>query len=65
MVKIIVSYRPKKEMDVQKIVINIPSDINIYSDKVRDYCDDYLTDFLGYHPDGLELTDMPLFLNCA
>ena len=37
-------------MDIQKIVINIPSDIDIYSDKASDYCDDYLTDFLGYHP---------------
>ena len=48
--KIVVSYRPKKGDDVQKMVINIPSDINIYSDQGNDYCDDFLTDFLGYHP---------------
>lgn len=48
--KILVAYRPKKEMEVQKIVLKLPSDIVIHSDQCNDYCDDKITEILGYHP---------------
>lgn len=48
--KILVAYRPKKEMEVQRIVLKLPSDIIIHSDQCKDYCADKITENLGYHP---------------
>ena len=48
--KILVAYRPKKENEVQKIVLFLPDEIDINSDACLDYCDDKITKMIGHHP---------------
>lgn len=50
MLRILVSYRATKEDDVMKIIIKLPKDIQIYSDKCNDYCNDKIFDLIGFQP---------------